>query len=164
MGFKDMFPMSLTDNEFLLSQISDLISPNERISGNRPILVDKKLTLTLRYLASGESFQFFSYQFGISLVAVSYIVKGCCSATNDRLQNVFIELSNSGEKGLEISRKFGQPGNNLHVLGATDGKYVRIRKPNNGVSHFHNYKHTHPIILLAIADPEYECLYADVGF
>ena len=28
-GFKDMFPMSVTDYEFLLSQISDLISPNE---------------------------------------------------------------------------------------------------------------------------------------
>ena len=47
MGFKDMFRMSVTDYEFLLSQISDLISPTERISGNRPILADERLTLTL---------------------------------------------------------------------------------------------------------------------
>ena len=57
MGFKDMFRMSVTDYEFLLSQFSDLIPPNERISGNRPILVDERLALTLRYLATGESFQ-----------------------------------------------------------------------------------------------------------
>ena len=30
-------------------------------------------------------------------------------------------------------------------------------------SYYYNYKHTHSIILLAIAGPEYECLYADVG-
>ena len=30
-------------------------------------------------------------------------------------------------------------------------------------SYYYNYKHTHSIILLAIAGPEYECLYADIG-
>ena len=34
MVLKDMFRMSVTDYEFLLSQNFDLISPNERISGN----------------------------------------------------------------------------------------------------------------------------------
>ena len=63
MGFKDKFRMSVTDYEFLLSQISGLISPNERISRNRPVLVDERLALTLRYPATGESFQSLSYQF-----------------------------------------------------------------------------------------------------
>ena len=57
MGFKDLFHMSVTDHEFLLSQVSDLISPNERISGNKPILADERLVLTLRHHATGESFQ-----------------------------------------------------------------------------------------------------------
>ena len=98
MGFRDMLRMSVTDYEFLLSQISDLILSNKIISGNRPILPDKRLALTLRYLSKGESFQSLSYQFRISLVTVSYIVKVCCSAINDRLQNMFIELRNSQEK------------------------------------------------------------------
>ena len=51
MDFKDKFRKSATDYEFLLSQISDLILPNDRISGNRPILADERLALTLRYLA-----------------------------------------------------------------------------------------------------------------
>ena len=33
MGFKVMFHMSVTDFEFLLSQISDFISPTERVTG-----------------------------------------------------------------------------------------------------------------------------------
>ena len=108
MTFKDMFRMGVTDYEFLLSQISDLILPNEKISGNRLILADKRLVLILRYLATGESFQLLCYQVRISLVAVCYTVKGCCSAINDRLQNLFIEFPNSREKWLEISRKYEQ--------------------------------------------------------
>ena len=38
-----------------------------------------------------------------------------------------------------------------------------IAKPNNGGSYFYNYKHTHLIVILAIAGPEYEWVYADVG-
>ena len=45
-GFKVMFHISLTDYEFLLSKTSDLISRNERISGNRSILANERLALT----------------------------------------------------------------------------------------------------------------------
>ena len=99
----------------------DFISPNERISGNRPILAGERLALTLRYLATVESFQFLSCPFRIFLVAVSYIVKGYCSAINHRLQNMFIELPDSRERWLEISRKFEQRWNYPHALGAKDG-------------------------------------------
>ena len=85
MHFKDKFRMSVTDYDFLLSQIADPISLNERISVNRSTLADERLALTLRYLATAESFQFLSYKFRISLVAVSLIVKECGSAINDRL-------------------------------------------------------------------------------
>ena len=47
-----------------------------------------------------------------------------------------------------------------HALGVIDGKHITIKKPANMS---YNYKHSHSIILLAIADPEYESLYADVG-
>ena len=50
-----------------------------------------------------------------------------------------------------------------HTLGAIDGKHVTIRKPSNDGSYHYNYKHTHSIILLAIAGPEYEFSYADAG-
>ena len=40
---------------------------------------------------------------------------------------------------------------------------MQIVKPYDGGSYFYDYKHTHSIILLDIAGPEYECLCADVG-
>ena len=45
-GFKDMFRTSVTGYEFLLNQISDLLSPNERISRNSSVLADERLKST----------------------------------------------------------------------------------------------------------------------
>ena len=50
----------------------------QMLEGHRPVLSDKILALTLRFLATGESFQSLSFQFRISRVAASYIIKGCC--------------------------------------------------------------------------------------
>ena len=74
-GFRKMYRMNGTDFEFILAQISDLISPQGRLGGTNPTECDERLALTLRYLATDESFQSLSFQYRISLNAVSYIVK-----------------------------------------------------------------------------------------
>ena len=165
LGFREMFRMDVGDFEFILGKISHLISPRQmsNFGGHLPIMPDERLALTLRYIATGESFQSLSFQFRISLNAVSYIIKGCCNALVDELVPVFVKTSSSEQEWLEISKKFETRWNYPHALGAIDGKHVTIRKPSNTGSYYYNYKHTHSIILLAIADPEYECLYADVG-
>ena len=56
-GFREIFRMDVTDFEFILAQVFDLISPQERLGVTNPIECDERLTLTLRYLATGESFQ-----------------------------------------------------------------------------------------------------------
>ena len=94
--------MSVTDQEFSLSQISDLISPNKRINGNRPILADERLALTLRYLARGESFQSISYQFQIYLVAISYIVKERCSAINVGYKKCLLNFESLGKNSINL--------------------------------------------------------------
>ena len=66
LGFKSMFRMSLEDFERVLGYIQNMISPKEIIGGTRQILADERLALTLRYLATGESFRSLSFQFRIS--------------------------------------------------------------------------------------------------
>ena len=77
---------------------------------------------------------------------------------------MFVKTPSSEQEWLEISKKFETRWNYPHALGGIDGKHVTIRKPRNAGSYYYNCKHTHSIILLAIAGPEYECLYADVGY
>lgn len=163
MSFKQMFRMSVEDFEIVLSHIDDLISPQERArGGNRPILSNERLALTLRFLATGESFHSLSFQFRISLGAVSYIIKGCCDAIVERMLHIFVPLPSTDEWG-HIAERFEHRWNYPHALGAIDGKHVTIKKPDNGGSFYFNYKKTHSIILMAIAGPDYQCLWADVG-
>ena len=76
---------------------------------------------------------------------------------------MFVKTPSSKQEWLEISKKFETRRNYPHALGAMDGKHVTIRRPSNAGSYYYNYRHTHSIILLAIAGPEYECLCADIG-
>lgn len=91
-GFKSMFRMSLEDFEIVLGHIQDLITPQEIIGGARPILADERLVLTIRFLATGETFCSLSFQFRISKAAVSYIVAGCCDAIVERMVPIFYLL------------------------------------------------------------------------
>ena len=77
LGFKEMFRIDVGDFEFILGKISHLISPRQmsNFGGHLPIMPDERLALTLRYIATGESFQSLSFQFRISLNAVSHIIK-----------------------------------------------------------------------------------------
>ena len=77
---------------FILAQISDLISPQERFGGTNPSEYDERLALTLHYLATGESFQSLSFQCRITLNAVSYIIKGCCKAIVERIASAFVKV------------------------------------------------------------------------
>ena len=148
-----MFRMDVVDFEFILGKISHLISPRQmsNFGGHLPIIHDKRLALTLRYTAIGESFQSLSFQFRISLNAVSYIIKGCCNSLVDELVPVFVETPSSEHEGIEISKKFETRRNYPHALGAIDRKHVTIRKPSNAGCYYYNYKYMHSIILLAIA-------------
>ena len=158
-----MFRMDVTDFENILAKISDIISPKDRLGGSNPVQAVERLALTLHFLGIGESFQSLSFQYRTSLNAVSYIVKGRCKAIVERMASSFVKVPSTEAEWLGISKKFEEKWNFPHALGAIDGKHVRIQKLRNGGSFYYNYKHTHSIILMAIAGPEYECLYADVG-
>ena len=53
---------------------------------------------------------------------------------------------------LEIADKFESRWQYQSAIGAIDGKYVAIRKPTHGGSHYYNYKHSHSLIVMKLVN------------
>ena len=159
---KEMFRVSVENFETVLKHIDDLISPQKIQGGHHLVLSDERLALTLRFLATGESFQSLSFRFRISRVAVSCIIKRCCDAIVESIIPIFISLPFSPDEWHKVAAKFENRWNYPHALGARDGKHVIIKKMADFGNYYYNYQKT-SIILTAIAGPDYECLWADVG-
>ena len=101
-----MFRMDVTDLENILAKISDITSPKERLGVTNPVQAGERLALTLRFLATGETFQSLSFQYRISLNVVSYIVKGCCKAIVERMTSNFIKVPSTEAEWLDIFKRF----------------------------------------------------------
>ena len=63
----------------------------------------------------------------------------------------------------KIAASYSSQWNFHHVLGALDGKHIRIRCPGNGGSKFCNYKRHHSIVLLALVDANHRFMWVQGG-
>ena len=75
----------------------------------------------------------------------------------------YMKIPSSAEEWLDIAKKFKEKWNFPHCLGAVDGKHIVMQCPPDASSYYYNYEGTHILVLMAVAGPDYECLYADVG-
>lgn len=146
----------------LLNIIGPSVQKKDTVMRNA-IPPGERLALTLRYLATGESFQSLSFQFRIGRTTIGEIVMDVCTVILDKLKEEYLKTPNSEEKWLEIAELFLSRWNIPNNIGAIDGKRIVIQKPAFSGSHYHDYKGNESIIALVVSGPEYECLYADIG-
>ena len=86
-----------------------------------------------------------------------------CRVIIANLAGTYVKVPSAKSEWVEIAKQFYDCWNYPNALGAIDEKHITIQKPAGGGSFYYNYKHTHSVVLLAVACPNYECLYADVG-
>ena len=66
---------------------------------------------------------------------------------------LYLKFPSTEEEWLLIAKKFEIRWQYPNAIGSIDGKHVVIWKPSDGGLHYYNYKHSHSIILMAIAVP-----------
>ncbi|KAJ8942352.1 hypothetical protein NQ314_007010 [Rhamnusium bicolor] len=158
--FFNYFRMSSEQFDILLSKVMPEI---EKIYISRePISPAERLSVTLRFLASGDSMTSLSYAFRLGKTTISNIIKETCIAIWNVLKNDAF-LKPSEEEWLRISQDFENQWNLPHCIGAIDGKHVAIQAPPHSGSDFYNYKGSHSIILMAVCDASYCFTIVDIG-
>ena len=122
-----------------------------------------KLSITLRYLASGDSYHSLMYGFRVPHNSISLIVKEVCNAIVDEYADEVIEAPTTEQQWRRTADQFSRRWQFHHCLGAIDGKHIAIQCPRKAGSEFYNYKGFHSIILMALVDADYKFSWVDVG-
>ena len=115
-----------------------------------------KLAITLRHLATGDSYRSLMHGFRVAHNTISLVVRQVCRAITDEYAQEVISTPTTPEEWLQIADQFGARWQFHHTLGALDGKHVAIKRPRNGGSKYFNYKGYHSIVLMALVDAEYK--------
>ena len=160
--FKNMIRMDPPMFRELLARLTPRISKQD--TNYRPaIKPGVRLAVTLKYLATGETYHSLSFAFRVPHNTISQIIKDVCQAIIDEYANEVVDTPTSPDDWKLVARNFSSRWNFDHCLGALDGKHVAITKPNNSGSEYFNYKGFFSIILLALVDADYKIIWADVG-
>lgn len=84
--FENLTRLTYRDFEYLLSKVSPIISKKDT-HWRLAIPAKLRLAITLRYLATGDSFKSLHFLFKVSSEIISKIVPEVCMALNDVLKD-----------------------------------------------------------------------------
>lgn len=102
------------------------------------------------------------FSFRVSQSWISKIIRSVFAAIRKHMMSLYLKQKSTTEL-LHISMEFEKLWNFPNVVGAIDGKHVRIKCPPNSTSVFFNYKDFFSVVLLAIVDASYRFIGVDVG-
>nr|CAI5861403.1 unnamed protein product [Callosobruchus analis] len=159
--FENFCRISTTDFEYLLNKIGPVIAKsNTNMRDSIP--VQERLAVTLRFLATGDSFKSLSYLFKFSPQTVSRCIGDVCRTLIRELKDE-IKLPETANEWRKIAEEFKNRWNFPNCLGAIDGKHIVIQSPLHSGTEFYNYKGTFSVVLMAVVNANYEFTYVDIG-
>ena len=122
--------------DHLLGLVSALIT-KEDTNYRKAISVAEHFALTLRFLSTGESQVSLSFLFRLGKSTISKIIAETCEALRQVLFPFYVKPPSSSCEWKAISKEFEELWNLPHLIGAIDGKHVRIECPKNSGMLYH---------------------------
>ena len=153
-GFKNFLRIEPEFFNEMVERVTPILKKQDT-NMRRPLSVGLKLAVTLRFLATGNSYASLQYSFRVSKSAISRFVPQVCQAIIDVYQNETLVCPTTPEQWENVASEFSKKWNYHNCIGALDGKHVAMKKPHHGGSLYFNYKKFHSIVLMAVADANY---------
>ncbi|CAB3993019.1 Hypothetical predicted protein [Paramuricea clavata] len=149
--------------EKLLSWVSPYIQ-KKTTKMREPVSPSERLSVTLRYLVTGDEQTSIAASYRISPSTIGRIIGETCQVLWQVLiEKGYLTAPKTKEHWKKIAREFETRWNFPHALGAIDGKHVVMQAPARSGSDYFNYKKTHSVVLMAICNADYEFTLVDIG-
>ncbi|XP_055918180.1 uncharacterized protein LOC129950311 [Eupeodes corollae] len=158
---KNFLRMEAKTYRELLYKVTPLIIKKDTVMRDA-ITPDERLSATLRFLATGQSYEDLKFLTNISAQCLGKIIIETCEAIISELKD-FIKMPNNAQEWKEVASDFENKWNFNHCIGALDGKHVNIVKPTKSGSYYFNYKKQFSIVMMALVNANYEFLGIEVG-
>ncbi|XP_068092062.1 putative nuclease HARBI1 [Hyperolius riggenbachi] len=156
--------MRMTDASYnhLLERLRSRITKQDTVM-RAAITAEQRLSVTLRFLATGRSYADLKFTSAISPQALSCIIPETCQAIVSELMGEYMKLPESAAEWQLVAEDFNTMWNFPNCGGALDGKHVRINPPPKSGSYYYNYKRFFSVVMMALVNARYEFLMVDVG-
>ena len=127
-----------------------------------PVSPGVKLAVTIRHLATGNSYTTLQYAFKVASANIKKFVPEVCDAITRAYGDQVMQCPTLPKEWLLVESVFHQRWDFPHALGALDGRHIPIRCPQGRGSLFRNCKGFHSIVLLALVDGDSKFLWVDM--
>ncbi|XP_060561924.1 putative nuclease HARBI1 [Ruditapes philippinarum] len=145
----------------ILTRVAPRITKNKQ--RRPPLEAGLKVAITMRFLATGNSYHSLAFDFRVAHNTISLFVPEVCEAIVAEFKDEVICTPSTPDEWIEVANKFRRRWDFHHTCGALDGKHIAIKKPKQSGSQFYNYKGFFSIVLLGLVDADYKFLWANIG-
>ena len=125
-----------------------------------PVSPGVNLGVTLRHVATGDSYTTLQYAFRVASPTIEKFVPEVCNAITRAYRDQVMQCPTLPEDWLLVESVIRRRWNFPHAL---DGRHIPIRCQQGGGSLFRNCKGFHSIVLLALVYGDSKFLWVDMG-
>ena len=124
-----------------------------------PVSPGVKFVVTLRHLATGDSYTTLQYAFMVASATIEKFVPKVCDAITRAYRDQVTQCPTLPEDWLLVKSVFRRRRNFPHALGALDGRHI----PDVNKGEAASSSTATPIALLSLVDVDYKFLWVDMG-
>ena len=145
----------------LIKEIAPLITKKTAMM-RQQIDLEIKIMITLRSLATGESYKTVMYQFRVHSSTISKFILVVCKKIYQNFKGRFLRLPDTTEEWEIIEHETRCLWQFPNFIGNADLKHIAIIHLSNSESEFYNCKGFFSIVLLVIVNYHYKFIFADI--